>query len=101
MTQNHITANPYAPLLREKCVWYYFMGFVRLFLICHPCPVHKVQSVSADVLFLPVQLSLLHAPVNLFKKCIVLLSTEYFYTVSHLISWLNLILSIPQPNAFK
>ena len=33
-----------------------------LFLICHLCPVHEV---SADVLLLPVQLSLL--PVNLFK----------------------------------
>ena len=72
---------------------------VRLFLIlCHLCSVHEV---SADVLFLPVQLSLLHVPVNLFKKCIVLLRTEYFYSVSHLISWLNLILSIPQPNVFK
>ena len=69
-----------------------------LFLICHLCPVHEV---SADVLFLPVQLSLLHVPVNLFKKCTVLLRAEYFYSVSDLISWLNLILSIPQPNAFK
>ena len=51
-------------LLREKCAWYYFM-VVLLFLICHLCPVHEV---SADVLFLPVQISLLHVPVNLFKN---------------------------------
>ena len=38
---------------------------VLLFLICHLCPVHEV---SADVLFLPVQLSLLQVPVNLFKN---------------------------------
>ena len=81
------------------------MFFFLLFLICHLCPVHEV---SADVFLLPVQLTLL--PVNLFKKflnkltgnkvkCIVLLSTEYFYAVQHLISWLNLIHLIPQPNA--
>ena len=39
--------------------------FVLLFLICHLCPVHEV---SADVLLLPVQLSLL--PVNLFKNAL-------------------------------
>ena len=42
--------------LRKKCAWYYFMVFVLLFLICHLCP---VQEASADVLLLPVQLSLL------------------------------------------
>ena len=39
--------------------------FVLLFLICHLCPVHEV---SADVLLLPVQLSLLS--VNLFKNAL-------------------------------
>ena len=53
-------------MLRKKCAWYYFM-VVLLFLICHLCPVHQV---SADVLFLPVQLSLLHVPVNLFKNAL-------------------------------
>ena len=38
-----------------------------LFLICHLCP---VQEVSADVLFLPVQLSLLQVPVDLFKNAL-------------------------------
>ena len=52
-------------LLRKKCAWYYFMAFVLLFLICHLCPVHEV---SADVLLLAVQLSLL--PVNLFKNAL-------------------------------
>ena len=70
------------------------MVFVLLFLICLPCPVHEL---SADVLLLPVQLSLL--PVHLFKNALFFLSTEYFYAVQHLISWLNLIHSIPQPNA--
>ena len=41
------------------------MAFVLFFLICHLCPVHEV---SADVLLLAVQLSLL--PVNLFKNAL-------------------------------
>ena len=66
------------------------LGIISWFLFFLLCPVHEV---SANVLLLPVQLSLL--PVNL---CIVLLSTEYFYEVPHLISWINLIHSISQPN---
>ena len=62
------------------------LGIISWFLFFLLCPVHEV---SANVLLLPVQLSLL--PVNL---CIVLLSTEYFYEVPHLISWINLIHSI-------
>ena len=42
-----------------------FQCFFSFVLICHLCPVHEV---SAGVLLLPVQLSLL--PVNLFKNAL-------------------------------
>ena len=68
-----------------------FHGFCFYYVIC-------VRYTNKVPMFCFSLYSEAYYPLT-YLKCIVLLSTEYFYAVQHLISWLNLIHLIPQPNA--